>query len=89
MPSVHILIKGKVQGVFFRATAKDKADELGIKGWVKNTKGGDVEVAANGSDVQLKKFIEWCKRGPARAKVTDVIVTSSFTIDSEEFKVLR
>ena len=41
MPTVHLLISGKVQGVFFRATAKDVADEIGITGWVKNTDEGD------------------------------------------------
>ena len=76
MPTVHLLIKGKVQGVFFRATAKDIAKENGITGWIKNTKEGDVEVMVSGSQLQVDKFVEWCRTGPGRAVVTEVIVTS-------------
>lgn len=83
MPTVHLVISGKVQGVFFRATAKDVADEIGITGWVKNTEQGDVEIKATGSHDQLRKFIEWCKVGPRRAIVTNLAVTN---IDEEHFK---
>lgn len=83
MPTVHLVISGKVQGVFFRATAKDVADEIGITGWVKNTAEGDVEIKATGNHDQLQKFIEWCKVGPRRAIVTNVSVTN---IDEEHFK---
>ena len=83
MPTVHLLIHGKVQGVFFRASAKDVADEIGIKGWVKNTEEGDVEIKASGSHDQLQKFIEWCKLGPKRAIVANVAVTN---VDEENFR---
>jgi acylphosphatase len=83
MPTVHLVISGKVQGVFFRASAKDVADEIGLTGWVKNTKEGDVEIKANGSDDQLQKFMEWCKIGPRRAVVTNLQVKN---IDEENFK---
>ena len=76
MPTVHLLIKGKVQGVFFRATAKDIAKENGITGWIKNTKEGDVEAMISGSQEQVDMFIKWCRTGPGRAVVTEVIVTS-------------
>ena len=46
MRSVHLLVQGKVQGVFFRATAKEMAESLQLKGWVKNTPGGEVELLA-------------------------------------------
>ena len=83
MPTVHLLISGKVQGVFFRATAKDVADEIGITGWVKNTEEGDVEIKATGNHDQLQKLIGWCKIGPKRAIVTNVAVTN---VDEESFK---
>lgn len=83
MPAVQLLIRGKVQGVFFRASAKDVADEIGVRGWVKNTEEGDVEILASGSHDQLQKFIEWCKIGPRRAIVTNVEVTS---VDEQNFK---
>ena len=59
MTTVHLLIKGKVQGVFFRATAKEVADKLGVKGWIKNTWDDDVEAMATGSEEAIQKFIEW------------------------------
>lgn len=82
MTTVHLVIEGKVQGVFFRATAKDVADEIGVTGWVKNTAGGNVEIKASGSNDQLQKFIAWCKTGPRRAIVTSVRVTN---IEQERF----
>lgn len=74
MPARFLRINGLVQGVFFRAIAKDKADELGVKGWVRNSSDGSVEAHAEGTDVQLSAFEEWCHRGPARALVEKVIV---------------
>lgn len=87
MRTVQLRIKGKVQGVFYRATAKDVAEETGIKGWVKNTPEGDVEIVASGEDGQLEKFIAWCREGPPRARVTDVIVTEKDSIRFENFSI--
>jgi acylphosphatase len=81
MPTVHLVIKGKVQGVFFRATARDVAQALDVKGWVKNTPEGAVEVLATGSEDAVQQFIEWCKRGPDKAVVSAVAVSPR----SEEF----
>jgi acylphosphatase len=89
MKSKHILIKGKVQGVFFRATAQEKAEELGITGWVRNTRDGCVEAVANGNEEALKKFIEWCHIGPSRAKVSGVIVKDSEENNFSEFVQIR
>ena len=76
METVHLVIKGKVQGVFYRASAKDVATELDIKGWVKNMPDGNVEVLASGSKEQLEKLIDWCRSGPRRAVVKEVIISS-------------
>jgi acylphosphatase len=89
MKTVQLLIKGKVQGVFYRATAKDVADKLGLKGWVRNTKEGDVEVLVTGDEEQLKQFIDWCWKGPSSAKVTDVIITEKALEIFEKFSVQR
>ncbi|HTM92768.1 MAG TPA: acylphosphatase [Flavisolibacter sp.] len=89
MPTVHLIIKGRVQGVFFRATAKDVADEIGVRGWVKNTEEGYVEIAASGTDEQLQKFMAWCKLGPRKAIVTDVVSTPMPDEDFNSFTVVR
>jgi acylphosphatase len=89
MPSVHLLIKGKVQGVFYRATAKDMAQALDLKGWIKNTGEGDVEVIVTGSDSAIHQFIEWCKKGPPKAVVITVNVTSITEKPFDDFRVAR
>jgi len=89
MSTVHLLIKGKVQGVFFRATAKEVADKLGIKGWVKNTWSDDVEAMATGSEDAVQKFIEWCKIGPRKAFVEKIIVTPKEDASFKDFSVIR
>jgi acylphosphatase len=77
MISRQILIKGKVQGVFFRASAKKIAEELSLTGWIKNTRSGDVEALVTGNDNAVMQFIEWCHKGPREAVVNAVIVTES------------
>lgn len=89
MPTIHLLIKGKVQGVFYRATAKEIADKLNITGWIKNTDEGDVEAIVSGADEQLQQFISWCKQGPNNAKVEDVIVTPQSETAFYDFKIIR
>jgi acylphosphatase len=89
MPTVHLLIKGKVQGVFYRASAKEVADELQLTGWVKNTSDGDVEAMVSGSNEQLQQFLIWCKNGPARAVVNDVQVTFKEEEQFDTFKIAR
>jgi acylphosphatase len=89
MPTRHLIIKGKVQGVFYRATAKEVADKLAIKGWIKNTDDDDVEATVTGTNEHLKEFVEWCWQGPAKADVKDVIVSEVVDEDFREFKIIR
>ena len=89
MPTVHLLIKGEVQGVFYRATAKEIADKLGVTGWIKNKWDGNVEALATGDEESLQKFIEWCRQGPKKAGVTDVIVTKKEETTFNNFSVIR
>ncbi len=89
MKTKHITIKGKVQGVFYRVTAKKIADSLNIKGWVKNTKDGHVEVVASGDDASLDEFIQWCNIGPKGADVLEVLVNDHPTTKFVSFDILR
>ena len=89
MPTVRILVKGRVQGVFYRASAKEKADSYGIKGWVRNTEAGDVELMASGKEEDLQRFVAWCRQGPRRAQVQDVWVTTEVESSFTDFTVLR
>jgi acylphosphatase len=69
---VHLVIRGRVQGVFYRATTQEKARELGLVGWVRNRADGAVEVIAEGAREELEKLVEWCRVGPKHAQVIDV-----------------
>ena len=89
MSIVHLLIKGKVQGVFYRASAKEVADRLHISGWIKNTREGHVEALASGSEEDLRRFIEWCKKGPERAVVSDLIVSEAAQTQITGFSILK
>lgn len=89
MTSVKLLISGKVQGVFYRASAKEIAERLNILGWVKNTAEGEVEIMACGSQENVNQFIEWCKKGPAGAIVTHIKISESDEKCPNEFKIVR
>ena len=89
MATIHLHIAGKVQGVFYRATAKEVADRLNLSGWIKNKKDDTVEAVVTGDDEQLKKFVDWCKQGPEKATVEKVIVTEQEPLDFKDFVILR
>ncbi len=65
----HCFFSGKVQGVFFRANTRDKAQEKGVKGWVKNLRDGRVEAVFEGPEGKVNEVIEWCKEDQPHAKV--------------------
>lgn len=88
MPTTHLLIKGEVQGVFYRATAKKIADKLTLTGWIKNTAEGNVEVIVTGNELALSEFIAWCKQGPEKAIVTGVIATPEKETSFSEFEII-
>lgn len=72
--SVVIKVKGRVQGVYYRATAFKKAEELGLNGFVKNEKDGTVYAEAEGDNKSIDEFVEWCKKGPRASRVDNVEV---------------
>jgi len=77
-------ISGRVQGVFFRAETRDVARRLMLKGWVKNTIDGCVEVDAEGEDNNIGEFVAWCHSGPQAAHVDNVDV--EWSEPTNEFK---
>ena len=72
--NVHVIISGRVQGVWFRASTKQKAEQLGLKGWVRNVPDGKVEAIFEGDENQINEMTKWCHRGPPLSKVTNVEV---------------
>lgn len=89
MKTVSITISGKVQGVYYRQSAKEKAQELGITGSVKNLPNGDVFLVATGEEERLERLVEWCKIGPSRAIVDDVLVKQEDTRGFNGFVIQR
>lgn len=73
--AVRLLIKGRVQGVGYRDWALDRAEALGLDGWVRNLRGGEVEALVSGPGESLDRMIEACRRGPSIARVTDIEIS--------------
>jgi acylphosphatase len=74
MRRVHVFVAGRVQGVFFRASCAEEARALGVAGWVRNAPDGRVEAVFEGPDATVKAMVDWCRRGPAHARVDGVEV---------------
>ncbi len=72
MKCTHLIVSGRVQGVNFRHNTKQKALELGLKGYTRNLPNGDVEVVAQGEENKIKELIEFIKKGPGIANVKGV-----------------
>lgn len=72
MQKFNITISGTVQGVFFRQSTKAVADQLGVRGWIRNMEDGTVYIEAEADEFILKSFLEWCNEGPDRAVVSSV-----------------
>jgi acylphosphatase len=70
----HVLVYGRVQGVFFRQNTQKLAQKLGLAGWVKNREDGGVEAVFEGEKEKVEKMIEWMKKGPPLARVEKVNV---------------
>ena len=84
---LNISIRGKVQGVFFRAYAKQKAEELGLKGFVKNRNDGSVYVEIEGEKKMLDEFIRWCHKGSPGSEVESVESIPSELLHLSSFKI--
>jgi acylphosphatase len=86
---LHIKIKvsGKVQGVYYRASAKEKADELGVCGFVRNEPNGDVYIEGEAPEEILYKFIKWCNLGPERAVVEKIDAKPGTVVGFTKFEI--
>jgi len=86
---IHLFIKGKVQGVFFRQTTKVTAEKKNVTGWVKNLHDGRVEAVLEGNDVEISEVVEWCHAGPVNAVVDDVeIITELYKGEFSKFDIV-
>lgn len=84
-----IIVSGKVQGVYYRQSAKQKAQELGVTGLAKNLPDGSVLLIATGTTEQLNQFVDWCRKGPPAARVTDVKVQQEEAHPYDSFTIQR
>jgi acylphosphatase len=69
MQRLHVRVRGRVQGVYYRASTQEVAVRLGLCGWVRNCDDGSVELVAEGPLERLEQLLEWCRRGPPAARV--------------------
>ena len=83
-----IIIKGTVQGMFFRSFIKENADALGLRGFVRNLDSGDVEVIVEGEIENVDQMHEVCKEGPKHAVVKEMEISEIPFQDFQEFKIL-
>ena len=84
----RVRVSGQVQGVFFRDSTRQKAEELGLAGWVRNMPDGQVEALFEGPPEKVEEIVSWCKEGPQRASVENVDADfESAGGDLEGFKV--
>ena len=68
----RVVVRGRVQGVFFRVETRERARSLGLSGWVRNTPDGSVEAVFEGDRERIESMLAWCRRGPSLARVDDV-----------------
>lgn len=89
LKQVQLFVRGRVQGVYFRAATQRESRRLGIMGWVKNRSDGSVEILAEGEEDQLKELIAWANRGPSAARVERVDVRwRSYSGDYFDFRIV-
>jgi acylphosphatase len=69
---VRLRVRGRVQGVFFRAEARTRAEALGVAGWIRNADDGSVEAVLEGEDEQVSSLVDWFHHGPAGGRVDEV-----------------
>jgi acylphosphatase len=88
MATFEIHIFGYVQGVGYRYGAKQQADRLGIRGWIRNLDDGTVKARICGSDDAVRVFLDWCKNGSSFAKVDHIDVAEVSTCSTDQFTIL-
>jgi len=86
---LNITVQGKVQGVSYRVTTKAVADQLGIRGLVRNEANGNVYIEAEAEPMLMDMFIEWCHNGPDAARVTAVTTEEGDVKNYRNFEVVK
>jgi acylphosphatase len=87
MKRVRVRVSGRVQGVFFRAETRARAESLGIAGLVRNDLDGSVEAVFEGPADRVESLVDWCRRGPAGAQVDDVQIVEEQPLGEVGFQV--
>ncbi len=89
MTRAHVYVRGRVQGVFFRASTRDRAQSCGTKGWVRNCPEGSVEAVFEGRKDAVDTMVNWCRKGPSGALVKEIDVCwGDFTGEFDEFSIV-
>lgn len=90
MKRYRVVVKGRVQGVWYRQSTLEEAKRLGLRGWVQNLANGDVEILVEGEEKTLGELVDWCKNGPPLAVVEDInIKEEPFAGDLPKFYIKR
>ncbi len=89
LKTISIIVSGKVQGVFFRQSTREKAREIGVNGRINNQADGNVYIIATGTETQLDALAAWCRNGPPKADVVSVDIRELPLQYFEQFTVER
>jgi acylphosphatase len=87
MTRVRVQVRGRVQGVFFRAEARARAESLGVAGWIRNLPDGSVEAVFEGDEERVESMVGWCRGGPAGAEVEAVDIEREEPVGETGFRV--
>ena len=87
MKRAEVVVRGAVQGVFFRAEARQRARSLGLAGWVRNAPDGTVQAVFEGDDERVESMVEWCRRGPRGARVDGIDVAWVEAVHEDGFSI--
>lgn len=87
MRRARVMISGRVQGVFFRASCAERAEALGLSGWVRNAPSGGVEAVFEGEEADVDAMLGWCRHGPSHARVDHVEVVDETPTGAKDFRI--
>ena len=87
MRRVRVRLSGRVQGVFFRASCAERADDLGLGGWIRNVPGGGVEAVFEGTESAVAQMVSWCREGPPLARVDRIDVVDEAPVGEAGFHI--
>lgn len=84
---LRLVIRGRVQGVWFRESTRIEAERLGVHGWVRNRPDGTVEAVLEGAPLAVRQLEVWCHQGPSGARVTEVVSNAEPPLGEKPFSV--